>query len=41
MDGVLKVNLVNFLTVGLIAVVSMVIVKYAVDSFAPSYSKYV
>ena len=41
MDGVLKVNVVNFITVGLIAVVFMVATKWAFNSFAPTYSKYV
>ena len=41
MDGVLKVNVVNFITVGLIAVVFIVATKWAVNSLAPTYSSYV
>lgn len=41
MDGVIKVNLANFVTVGLIALVWIVAVKWSVNSFAPTYAKYV
>lgn len=41
MDGVIKVNLANFVTVGLIALVWIVAVKWSVKSFAPTYSNYV
>jgi len=39
--GELRVNVSNFITVGLIALIWVFVAKWAVNSFAPSYSKYV
>jgi len=41
MDGVVRVNLANFITVGLISLVFILSVKWAVNSWAPSYAQYV
>jgi hypothetical protein len=39
--GELRVNVSNFITVGLIALIWVFAAKWAVGTFAPSYSKYV
>ncbi len=36
MDGIIRVNVVNFLTVGLIALVWIAAIKYAAKTFAPN-----
>ena len=36
MEGVIKVNVVNFLTVGLIALVWIAALKYAAKTWAPT-----